>query len=193
MASSPDVSSNSQIKIRQAARVIAAGGVIAYPTEAVFGLGCDPDCLEGVLRILQLKRRSTSFGLILIASDCEQLVPWIDPQPEEQLRLESEPGKAVTWVVTAHPQAPEWVTGGRPTVAVRITRHPIAAALCRDAQIPLISTSANRQGKPPARSAMETRSRFGAEIDYVLAGPVGSSPRPSEIRVARSGAVLRPS
>ena len=190
MASDPDGSNFSRFKLQRAAQIISAGGVIAYPTEAVFGLGCDPDNFESVLRILYLKHRRVSAGLILIADDREQLDAWIDPSPEEQRRLES--GQAVTWVVTAHTRTPYWVTGGRPTVAVRITRHPIAAALCRLAQKPLISTSANLRGKPPARSPIAVRRHFGADIDCILSGPLGVNAKPSEIRVARTGEILRP-
>jgi L-threonylcarbamoyladenylate synthase len=192
MASSTDASSFSRFKLRRAAQVASAGGVIAYPTEAVFGLGCDPDNLKGVLRLLYLKQRRISAGLILIACDYEQLDPWIDPLPEERQRLESETDTAVTWVVKAHPLTPTWVTGGRPTIAVRITRHPGAAALCRYTQTPLISTSANRRGKPPAKSAMTVRRCFGSDVDYVLAGPLGGAAKPSEIRLARTGQILRP-
>jgi L-threonylcarbamoyladenylate synthase len=181
----------SRIKLRKAARIVSAGGVIAYPTEAVFGLGCHPDSLEGVMRILSLKRREVSAGLILIAADREQLNAWIDPCPEEQKRLDSVSEQAVTWVVTAHERTPYWITGHRPTVAVRISRHPIAAALCRYSQAPLVSTSANRRGHAPATSAMAVRRLFGADLDYILSGPTGTQSRPSEIRMARTGQVLR--
>lgn len=182
----------SRIKLHQAAEIVSAGGVIAYPTEAVFGLGCDPDNRQGVLRILDLKQRSESAGLILIASDRGQLDPWIEPSSEEQRSLESDSGEAVTWVVTARPGTPHWISGGRPTVAVRITRHPIAATLCRYAQKPLISTSANRHGRPPARSRLAVRKQFGHGVDYIVPGPLGGDSRPTEIRVARTGEVLRP-
>jgi len=180
-----------RIKIRRAAEAIRAGGIVAYPTEAVYGLGCDPANHRAVQRILALKRRLEAAGLIIIAADLEQLADWIDPDATEARRLR-EPGALVTWVVTAGPATPIWITGGRPTVAVRVTRHPVAAALCRAAHTPIVSTSANRSGCAPARSERAVRIAFGTTIDHVLTGPTGSAEQPSEIRLARSGAVLRP-
>jgi L-threonylcarbamoyladenylate synthase len=184
----------SRIKLQQAVRAIRSGGIIAYPTEGVFGLGCDPDNLDGVLRILELKRRNFPAGLILIAATRPQLDGWIEPNVVEQERLNAESRNgddAITWVITAGPRAPAWITGGRSTVAVRITHHPVAAALCQTAQMPLISTSANRHGHQPARSSMAVRRCFGANLDYILPGRTGNRARPTEIRDARTGAVLR--
>ena len=189
MASDPF---DSRIQLCRATRIISSGGVIAYPTEAVFGLGCDPDSREGVQRILDMKQRSVSAGLILIASDREQLHRWIAPLPEEQRCLDAVSPTAITWIVTAHPRTPYWVSGGRSTVAVRITRHPVAAALCRYSQTALISTSANRHGRAPARSRLAVRKQLGAGVDYIVPGTLGTDAGPTEIRVARTGDVLRP-
>jgi L-threonylcarbamoyladenylate synthase len=183
-------------KLRQAARIIRAGGVVAYPTEGVFGLGCDPDCFEAVQHILDLKRRSESAGLILIADRRARLEDWIDPTRAEQRRLASDKTHdrrdPVTWIVTASARTPTWITGGRPTVAVRVTHHPIAAALCRYTEKPLVSTSANRSGHLPSRSALSVRCRFGRDIDYIVGGAVGTRLTPTEIRDAGTGNVLRP-
>ncbi len=180
----------SLLKIRLAAEVIRSGGVVAYPTEAVFGLGCDPRDHDAVRRILTLKDRPEAAGLILIAADREQLRDWIDPSDAEARRLAGG-DRGVTWVVTAGAATPSWITGGRATVAVRVIHHPVAAALCREAGMPIVSTSANRRGREPARNALAVRCAFGAAIDYVLTGATGGSERPSEIRDARTGAVLR--
>ena len=177
------------LKIRHAAQVIRAGGVIAYPTEAVYGLGCDPRDRDAVQKILALKQRPERAGLILIAADIGQLDGWITANTD--FDRATEPDAVVTWVVNAGPATPEWISGGRDTVAVRITRHPIAAALCRAADMPIVSTSANRSGRPPASSALQVRCGFGATIDYVLTGPTGKRLQPSEIRDARTGAILR--
>lgn len=178
------------LKIRRAADVIRAGGIVAYPTEAVYGLGCDPHDADAVRRILMLKRRRESAGVILIAADIDQLSGLIAPTKAEFGRLTGG-DEGVTWVVSAADEAPSWVTGGRDTIAVRITTHPVAAALCRAADMPLVSTSANRSGKPPARDALAVRTALGADVDYVLSGPTGGRAKPSEIRDARSGAILR--
>jgi len=178
------------VHLRRAAQIIHDGGVIAYPTEGVFGLGCDPDRHEAVLRILALKQRAVTAGLILIAADREQLDGWINPSAVEENAL-SGPDAFVTWVVTADRRCPEWITGDRSTCAVRITRHPIAAALCREAGQPLVSTSANRHGQQAASSTLAVRRLFGQRIDFILPGSTGGAARPSEIRVARTGVVLR--
>ena len=182
-------------RLRQAAAVIHAGGVLAYPAEGVYGLGCRPDDARAVHRLLELKQRPVSAGLILIAADWQQLEGWIEPTPAELQRLRFAPGAAgsppVTWVVQAGPWTPGWITGGRPTVAVRVTAHPVAAGLCLASGLPLVSTSANRRGKPPARSALAARLRFGAQLDLVVGGATGGGRGPSEIRSAASGNVLR--
>ena len=180
-----------RLKLRHAATVISNGGIVAYPTEAVFGLGCDPADEAAVQRIIDLKQRGASAGLILIADQLSELDPWIMPTDAEQQRLLGN-HDVITWIVTAKPGTPDWITGGRKTIAVRLTRHPVAAALCRSAGLAIVSTSANRHGHPPARSALAVRSMFGTGIDYVLPGQTGARRNPSEIRDARTGAVLRP-
>jgi len=178
------------LHLRRAARIIHDGGIIAYPTEGVFGLGCDPDRHEAVLRILALKERAVAAGLILVAADRRQLDGWINPSTDEERAL-SGTGALVTWIVTADPRCPEWITGGRATCAVRMTRHPVAAALCRAAGLPLVSTSANRHGHNAATSALAVRRLFGRRVDFIMPGMTGDATGPSEIRVAGTGAVLR--
>ncbi|MDJ0926410.1 MAG: Sua5/YciO/YrdC/YwlC family protein [Gammaproteobacteria bacterium] len=173
-----------------AGETIHSGGVIAYPTEGVYGVGCAPEHGDAVARICRLKQRPLSAGLILIAADVWQLAGYIDPDPDELKYLLADADLPITWVVNAGPLSPDWVTGGRETVAVRITDHPVAAALCRAAASPLISTSANRRGRPPARRALQVR-RWFPQLDLVVPGQVGSAAGPSEIRDARSGRTLR--
>lgn len=177
--------------LTRAARVLRSGGVVAYPTESVYGLGCNPLDPDAVLRILEMKDRSPRAGLILISDSLERLEPFIEPAAGERRRLaEAGPGP-VTWAVSVAPGVPAWLTGGRPTIAVRVTAFAPAAALCREAGFPLVSTSANRGGRPPARSAVQVRRWLGDDVDYVLGGRTGGRPRPSEIRLAASGEVLR--
>jgi L-threonylcarbamoyladenylate synthase len=179
--------------LSRAVRVIRAGGVLAYPTEAVYGLGCDPLDAGAVERILTLKGRSAAKGLILIASELDQLLPYLAALPAGMLaRMQADWPGPVTWVVPARPDAPFWLTGGRDTIAVRVTGHPGAAALCRAAGMPLVSTSANPSGAPPARKAWAVRHWFGDGVDFILPGPLGGRAGPSEIRDARSGRILRP-
>lgn len=177
--------------LRKAARIIQNGGVVAYPTESVYGLGCDPLDYPAVERILICKQREESAGLILLGADFEQIAPFIDPTERQLERMQKTWPGPVTWVCTASAAAPRWITGGRDTIAVRVTGHEDAAALCRAAGMALVSTSANRSGHPAARSATRVRRLFGQEVDYVVPGSLGGRSRPSEIRDAASGKTLR--
>ena len=165
--------------------------MIAYPTEAVWGLGCDPRNPAAVAQVLTLKQRAAAKGVILIAASAEQLAPYLGPLPETaRQRLAQRRPVPTTWVVPAAPLAPAWITGGRDTLAVRITDHPLAANLCRAFGGPVVSTSANPGGKPPARSALRVRGYFADQV-YIVPGPLGGAAKPSEIRHLLSGDVLR--
>lgn len=174
------------------AAAIRAGGVIAYPTEAVFGLGCDPRSEAALARLLEVKQREVGKGMILIAASLEQLAPFMAPLTAEQLQRlrDSWPGPE-TWVVPASPDLSPLVTGHRDTVAVRVTDHPLAAALCRACGHPLTSTSANLSGSEPLREAAAVEAELGDRVDAVLDGPVGNLRQPTRIRDLRSGEVLR--
>lgn len=182
----------SPFHLRQAGRVIHQGGVIAYPTEAVFGLGCDPLNPAAVHRLLDLKKRPLHKGVILIGATFEQVRPYMGPLDDSQLKKmkESWPGPN-TWVVPAAPGLPHWLTGGRTTIALRVTDHPVAARLCLAAGTALVSTSANISDQPPARSALQVRRQFGNGLDMIVNGPLGSEARPTTIRNLLDGAVLR--
>lgn len=179
--------------IRQAAQVITAGGVIAYPTEAVFGLGCDPQNEAGVRRILALKNRDEDKGFILIAADLNALQPYLLPLSEtlRERVLSTWPG-AVTWALPAAAHTARWLRGAHDTLAVRVTAHPIAAALCRTLNSPIVSTSANLSGQAPARDARTVQQTLAHALDYILPGEVGNLSAPSEIRRAIDGKILRP-
>ncbi len=175
----------------QAVRRLHEGGVIAYPTESVYGLGCDPGNAPAVRRLLAIKRRPAAKGLILIAAQLEQLHPFIrTPDPKQRQRLEAGWPGPLTWLVPARSSAPVWLTGHHDTLAVRVTAHPVAAALCRAFGGPIISTSANLSGRPPALDGRRARLTLGRWLDGVMPGRAGGG-RPTEIRDLRSGRVLR--
>lgn len=180
------------LSVEPAARAISAGGVVGYPTEGVYGLGCLPFARDAVARILAIKGRSAKQGFILIAHHVAQLEHLIRAPSNELVETiaDSWPGPN-TWIFDAAPGLPTWLTGGRRTLAVRITDHPVAAALCRRAGSALVSTSANRHGQAPLRSAASVRYRFGRLLDHVLAGPLGGLSGPTAIRDARTGAWIR--
>lgn len=181
-----------KLRIARAARAIRAGGVVAYPTEAVYGLGCLPDDARAVGRILAIKRRSWRKGLLLVAATLEQIERYadLDASPLRAQILASWPGP-YTWVLPARRTAPAAVTGGRRSVAVRLTAHPVAAALCLRARSALVSTSANRTGRPPLRSALAVRRALGPVLDDIVAGPLGGLAAPTTIRDGMTGRVLR--
>ncbi|MDY6991545.1 MAG: Sua5/YciO/YrdC/YwlC family protein [Pseudomonadota bacterium] len=179
--------------LRQAKRYLRQGGIIAYPTEAVYGLGCDPLNDPAVKRLLVLKQRSWHKGLILIAADYRQLEPWLQPLSVtlQQQVLASWPGP-VTWLLPAHPQVSPWLRGQSTLLAVRVTAHPQAAALCHTWGGPLVSTSANLSGRPMAKTALQVRRlTLSAQLSYILPGRVGQQHRPTEIRHGLTQAILR--
>lgn len=181
-----------QEMIRRAVEVLRAGGIIAYPTEAVYGLGCDPRNEAALQRLLAIKQRDPAKGLILIAAGFHQLAPWlaeIDPALKERA-LASWPGP-VTWVWPAGNDVPALLRGRHASLAVRVTAHPLAAELCREFGGALVSTSANRSGQPPARTADDVRRMLGDAIDFVVEGQTGGQEAPSEIRDVITGATLR--
>jgi len=180
--------------LRTAARILWAGGVVAYPTEGVYGLGCDPQNAAAVLRVLRLKDRPVDKGLILIACDRAQLAGYVCPDAEMEQRIEATWPGPVTWLLPAGPLARPWLTGGSSSLAVRVSAHPVAAELCRAFGAPLVSTSANLSGRPPAKSALMVRKSLSFRgLDYLVPGAVGSQSGPTEIRDGSSGAVLRSS
>lgn len=167
--------------------------VVAYPTESVFGLGCDPDSHQAVEALLQLKRRSWEKGLILIAANYQQLLPYIDDsqltESQQQQMFDSWPGP-VTWVVPAKKNTPNWLTGQFTGIAVRVSNHPLVKDLCQLYGKPLVSTSANLTGYPPCRTTEEVWEQFGKDFP-VLSGSVGDQINPSQIRDIISGKLIR--
>jgi L-threonylcarbamoyladenylate synthase len=178
--------------LKRAVETVRGGGVIAYPTEAVYGLGCDPLEETAVARVLEIKQRDAAKGLILIAARIEQLLPFMAKLSADITHtLEASWPGPVTWVVPAASHVPAWLTGGRSTLAVRVTAHPMASALCEACDMALVSTSANRSGQPPARTGLMVRTLLGDAVDCIVAGEVGGLDKPTEIREALSGKVLR--
>jgi L-threonylcarbamoyladenylate synthase len=168
------------------------GGVIAYPTEAVFGLGCDPANRNAVQRLLALKNRCWRKGLILVASERRQLEPWLEKICDSwssQLD-ESWPGPT-TWLIPAARDCPDWLSGEHLTLAVRVSAHPVVRQLCDRLDSAIVSTSANTSGQRPARSVLDIRLRFGSRIDFVLPGSLGGQRQPTEIRDLASGQFIR--
>ena len=179
------------IAIARAAEVLLRGGVIAYPTEGVFGLGCMPDDDAAVGRVVNIKQRDAAKGLILIAANATQLEDWAD-LPAGKSFPDPDPRHPVTWIVPPGPKVTPLLCGEHATIAVRLTTNPTAKALCQIVDSPLVSTSANLSGKPTARNRYVLRRQFAGIVDYVVPGDCGPASGPSEIRDFVSGKVLRP-
>jgi len=176
----------------QAADVLRAGQLIAYPTEAVFGLGCDPRNEGAVRQLLALKGRKASAGLILIGATFEQFAPWTAPVSEDKLAQAQAnwPGP-VTWLFPRGDDVPDFIAGEHDTLAIRVTAHPDCIDLCEAFGGPVVSTSANPHAARSARSAGEVEDYFGPFLGGILHGALGGNQRPSEIRDLQTGRVIR--
>lgn len=194
MTSTPPGSPAATLTPADAGPLLRAGGVIAYPTEGVWGLGCDPGNASAVLRLLDIKQREVGKGVILIAADIAQLddvVHWDGlPSAARDAVFASWPGPH-TWIVPAQAAAPRWVTGDHDGIAVRVSDHPLVVALCRAFGGAIVSTSANLAGHPAPRSRAELDPSLLARIDAVVDGETAGLARPSAMRDARSGRSLR--
>ncbi|NNM50868.1 MAG: threonylcarbamoyl-AMP synthase [Pseudomonadales bacterium] len=165
----------SEVRLRQCIDCLRAGGIIAYPTEGVWGLGCDPDNVDAVERLLHIKRRSWTKGLILVAADREQIHSWHGDLDQEHFSRLSRlwPGPC-TVVLPASARVPRWVRGQHETQAFRVSAHPVVVALSETWGGPLVSTSANHSGQPAARTLQEVRIHLGRDVDAYLPGQLGS-------------------
>ncbi len=179
-------------KMRQFRRLFERGGVFAYPTESVYGLGCDPMNREAVERVLAIKRRDPAKGMILIASDLQQLEPWIALRnAADRRKLVAPLQRPTTWLVPAAEGVPWWIRGDHSRIAVRLTTFPAAVQLCNAVGSALVSTSANLAGHPSQKSAVSVLKFIGNQLDIVISGETGGVAQPSEIRDFYSGEVIR--
>ncbi len=179
-------------QLNQAVAVIKSGGIIAYPTEAVFGLGCDPFNQQAVLRLLSLKERPVEQGLILIASNVRQVLPLIRPQHANDLAraLKTWPGHA-TWIFPKSNIVPSWVSGRYESIAIRVSKHPIVKQLCDELGHPLVSTSANISKQTDLDSIKSIQQTFDDKIGFYIDAPTGNETKASTIRDAHTQQTLR--
>lgn len=169
------------------------GELLIYPTEAVMGIGCDPDNETAVHALLKIKQRPVEKGVILIAANYSQLLPYVNDNAIRQDKrteiFSSWPGPN-TWLLPKSSTAPQWVTGKHNKIAVRVSNHPVVKALCLKLGKPLVSTSANVSGEPATRSLEEAKAVFNNTVKYVE-GDVGGNKNPSVIRDGDTGEVIR--
>ncbi len=177
-------------KINQADKILQQGGVILYPTEGVYGLGCDPFNETAVIRLLKTKNRSITKGLILIAANWQQVKGLIksDLGKRAPSKKNKEP---ITWVFPATKKVPCWITGKFSTVAIRVTSHPLAKKLCRKFGGPIVSTSANLTKAKPIKKISELDEKILIGVDFVVSGSLGKLGRPTKICDFRTGKFFR--
>lgn len=179
--------------LNNAVATVRQGGVIAYPTEAVWGLGCDPWDLQAVQQIWQLKQRPWHKGLILVASRWQHIQPLIAHLNDEQIqRLRNTWPGPNTWLLPDDVNwVPQWIKGQHESVAVRISAHPLVERLCDALGGPIVSTSANPASLAPAKTRLKLRQYFGEDLDYVLPGNLGASFQPSQVRDLITNKIIR--
>ena len=189
-------------QLEKALSALKHGEVIAYPTEGVWGLGCDPFNADAVDRLLALKNRPMDKGLILVAANLAQISPLLSFLSNAQLAQLKESvsddsahvsgeSRPTTWLIPSNGLIPYWITGTHDTVAVRISKHPMVAALCQSFGGMIVSTSANPSSQAPALTQLNVRHYFGKQIPVYLSGKVNRSGVTSEIRNLVTGDVLR--
>ena len=182
-----------ELNIEPACQSLKQGEVIAYPTEAVWGLGCDPNNKKAVEKILQLKDRPIHKGLILVGADIEQFAPILNRLSCNQLDTlrATWPGH-ITWLIPDPDELiPKWIKGSHQSVAVRVSAHPIVQELCTSFGGPIVSTSANKAGEAEIRSRLILEEKFAARISCIVSGELGNAEEPSEMRDLLSGKLLR--
>jgi len=177
---------------QNAVNAVRAGGVIAYPTEGVYGLGCDPHNETALQRIIDIKGRDSHKGFILVASTQAQLQNYIAPvQTDWQIQFDTFWPGPVTFIVPAAAGIGALLSGYRNTIAVRVSDHPVVRQLCDQFNDALVSTSANRSGKDALRCAADVAEQFGDLIDVIIDGKLGELTSPTRIIDVRTGARLR--
>ncbi len=178
--------------IAEAANILRGGGIIAYPTETVYGLGCLPDNDDALQRLIDIKGRDADKGFILLAADAHQLTPYTAILSDEQWQIIAERHeRATTWTVPAAHDISALLTGKHSQIAIRLTSHPIVTALCKTSDSALISTSANFSGEAPPKTADTLPDALCARLDYILHGDCGDDPRPSRIVELATGKIVR--
>ncbi|MGL5727947.1 MAG: Sua5/YciO/YrdC/YwlC family protein [Plesiomonas sp.] len=185
---------NSTTVLSELVMALQKGNVVAYPTEAVFGVGCDPDNPHAIAALLALKQRSVEKGLILIAAEYQQLKPYIDETqltPDRLMDIQHTWPGPVTWVMPAKQGVSTWLTGQFSSIAVRVSAHPDVQRLCQAFGKPITSTSANLSGLPPCKTVEQVRAQFASSPLLLMEGVVGGRENPSEIRDALTGNVFR--
>ncbi len=179
------------VSIAEAARRIGAGELVAYPTETVYALGADATSAPALARLREAKGRGDALGLSVLLAEPAALARWTPALPDGARRLAARfwPGPLTLVVAPPHPALAGVATPLG--VGFRCSPHPTATALAREAGRPLVSTSCNRSGKPPARTAAEVEDVFGAGLAIAGGEPAGGLAPSTVVAVRADGALER--
>ena len=178
------------MEIKKIHQILVSGGVIAYPTESVFGLGCDPSNEQAILKIMEIKQRKLEMGLVLLTPSLEIVSDWVNMN-NKQIRIFSSPSaRPTTYIVPASDSAPKWLVV-KNTLAIRLSKDPFIKSICGMLGLPIVSTSANLHGKQPCRSADEVEKIMGPKLDYIVFKKTGPFNNPSTIVDLSSGKTIR--
>ncbi|MDO4700626.1 MAG: Sua5/YciO/YrdC/YwlC family protein [Moraxella sp.] len=183
------------------------GKLLAYPTESVWGIGCDAFNEQAVHRLLTLKNRPIEKGLIVLTADIRLIQPFLmnvvsTRRDEIVAGWKNTQTQATTWLFplpnNLPTPIPRWITGGHDNLAIRVITHPLIAHICRTLVSDdnpygfLVSTSCNPHGKPPATTLTQVQSYFGNHDDVVFVqGDTLGLVLPSQIRDAQTGHIIR--
>lgn len=170
----------SDFSISHAAHIIRSGGIIAYPTDTIYGLGCDPYNADAVASLNDIKQRPLNKQFILLAGSVEQLAPLVELDPVQQQTI-TQTTEPTSWVVDARPSAPPWLVGDSGSIAIRICLQEDVRRLCQKLGHAIISTSANPSGRTPAKNALELHRYFHHDIDKIIASNEILDARPSKV------------
>jgi L-threonylcarbamoyladenylate synthase len=181
----------SEFAIRLAAHHIRLGAVIAYPTDTVYGLGCDPLNTSALDHLNALKQRAPGKGLILLAGNLEQLDEFIDLDDNIARQRICSAKQPTSWVVPARAGLPLQLTGGNDTLAIRVTDNPVVARLCQTLGHPLVSSSANPAGRPPAANSLQLHRWFHGDLASILIDDNAGTGRPSTLRHIHTQQIYR--
>ena len=168
-----------------------AGAVFAYPTEAVYGLGCNINNKDSIKKILKIKKRDVSKGLIIISDNLEKVRELIDDNYFKLFVENNSDAISTTWLCPASNNILDEITGGNKKVGIRITKHEVSRTLCKCLEFPIISTSANISGQKPITNFSDCVSVFGEKVDYIIEGNIGENKKPSRIVDLLSKEILR--
>jgi len=179
------------LELKKIHKILVNGGVIAYPTESVFGLGCDPSNKQAVARILEIKNRTLEKGFVLLTPSIARISGWVKMDKKQLTTFSSPSKRPTTYIVPASVVAPKWLAV-KNTLAIRLTNDPFIKSISDMLGLPIVSTSANLHGENPCKSAEEVQKTMGSQLDYIVFKQTGPFNNPSTIVDLSSGKTIRP-